>query len=127
MGFDYRTYIRLEKQSLGGHKQNIVHTRIQEKAAETPQEIDPELPRSVWEPLVDTWVGGGLLQGQGLSVAVCTGPLKGGLHYVHYLHHSLVSGQTTTREHSPAHQQKVNSRFAKHGSANQNKTQFPLQ
>ena len=93
----------------------------------TPQEINPELPGSVWEPLADAWVGRGLLQGQGLSVAVCTGPLEGGRHYVHYLHHSLVSGQTTTREHSPAHQQKVNSRFAEHGSANQNKTQFPLQ
>ena len=28
-------------------------------------------------------------------------------HYLHYLHHSLVSGQTTGREHSPTHQQKI--------------------
>ena len=32
---------------------------------------------------------------------------EGGHHYFHYLHHSLVSGQTTGREHSPAHQQKI--------------------
>ena len=28
-------------------------------------------------------------------------------HYLHYLHHSLVSGQTTGREYSPDHQQKI--------------------
>ena len=27
--------------------------------------------------------------------------------YFHYLHHSLVSGETTGREHSPSHQQKI--------------------
>ena len=35
------------------------------------------------------------------------GPFEGGLHYLHYLHHSLASGQTTGREHTPAHQQKI--------------------
>ena len=34
------------------------------------------------------------------------GPFEGGRHYLHYLHHSLASGQTTGREHSPAYQQK---------------------
>ena len=29
---------------LGGHKQNLVHTRTQEKGAVTPQETDPDLP-----------------------------------------------------------------------------------
>ena len=38
---------------------------------------------------------------------VCTGPFDRGPHYPHYLHHSLVSGQTTGREHSPTHQQKI--------------------
>ena len=28
-------------------------------------------------------------------------------HYLHYLHHSLASSQTTGREHSPAQQQKI--------------------
>ena len=32
---------------------------------------------------------------------------EGGLHYCHCPHHSLASGQTTGREHSPAHQQKI--------------------
>ena len=31
---------------------------------------------------------------------------SGGHHYLHYLHHSLASGQTTGREHSTAHQEK---------------------
>ena len=65
MGFDYRTYTGLGKQTLGGHKQNLVHTRTQEKGAVTPQEIDPDLPVSVWESLAEVWVGSGLLQGQG--------------------------------------------------------------
>ena len=34
-------------------------------------------------------------------------PFEGGHHYLHYLHHSLVSGQTTGREHSPTPQQKI--------------------
>ena len=37
----------------------------------------------------------------------CTRPFEGGRHYFHYLHQNLVSGQTTGREHSPAHQQKI--------------------
>ena len=35
------------------------------------------------------------------------GPFEGGRHYPHYLHHSLASGQTTGREHSPTHQHKI--------------------
>ena len=34
-------------------------------------------------------------------------PFEGGHHYLHYLHHSLASGQIIGREHSPALQQKV--------------------
>ena len=56
------TYTGLGKQTLGGHKQNLVHTRTQEKGAVTPQETDPDLPMSVQEPLVVAWVGSGLLQ-----------------------------------------------------------------
>ncbi len=65
MGFDYRTYTGLGKQTLGGHKQNLVHTRTQEKGAVTPQETDPDLPMSVQESLAEAWVSSGLLQGQG--------------------------------------------------------------
>ena len=37
----------------------------QEKGAVTPLETDPDLPMSVQESLVEVWVGGSLLQGQG--------------------------------------------------------------
>ena len=75
----------------------------------TPQETDPDLPVSVQESLADTWIHGGLLQDWGHSVeqSACMGPFEGGHHYLHYLHHSLASGQTTGREHSSTHQQKI--------------------
>ena len=65
MGFDYRTYIGLGKQTLGGHKQNLVSTRTQEKGAVTTQETNPDLPVSVQESLAEAWVRDGLLQGWG--------------------------------------------------------------
>ena len=65
MGFDYRTYTRLGKQTIGGHKQNLVSTRTQEKGAVTPQETDPDLSLSVHESLVEAYVSSGLLQGLG--------------------------------------------------------------
>ena len=70
MGFDYRTYTGLGKQTLGGHKQNLVHTRTQEKGAVTPQEADPDLPVSVQKSLVEAWVGGGCCRVGALSAAV---------------------------------------------------------
>ena len=60
-----RTYTELGKQTLGGYKQNLVHTRTQEKGAVTLQETDPNLPVSVQECPAEVWVGSGLLQGQG--------------------------------------------------------------
>ena len=71
MEFDYRIYTGLRKQTLGGHKQNLVCTRTQEKGAVTPQETDPDLPMSVQESLAEVWVDGGLLQGQGHRVEQC--------------------------------------------------------
>ena len=65
MGFDYRTYTGLGKQTLGGHKRNPVCTRTQEKGVVTPKDTDPDLPVRVQESLVEAWVGGGLLQGWG--------------------------------------------------------------
>ena len=65
MGFDYRTYTRLGKQTIGGHKQNLVSTRTQEKGAVTPQETDPDLSLSVHESLVEAYISSGLLQGLG--------------------------------------------------------------
>ena len=49
VGFDYRTSTGLGKQTLGGHKQNLVCTRTQEKGAMTLQEPEPDLPVSVLE------------------------------------------------------------------------------
>ena len=63
MGSDYRTYTGLGKQTLGGHKQNLVCTRTQEKGAVIPQETEPDLPVSVQESPGEAWVSGGLLQG----------------------------------------------------------------
>ena len=34
-------------------------------------------------------------------------PFEGGCHYHHCSYHSLASGQTTGREHSPTHEQKI--------------------
>ena len=74
----------------------------------TPQETEPDLPVSVQESPGESWVSGGLLQAQDTECSnACMGPSEGGHRYLHYLHHSLVSGQTTGREHSPAHQQKI--------------------
>ena len=42
-----RTYTGLGKQTLEGHKQNLVHPRTQEKGAVIPQETAPDLPISV--------------------------------------------------------------------------------
>ena len=38
---------RTGKQTLGGHKQNLVCTRTQKNGAVIPQETDPDLPMSV--------------------------------------------------------------------------------
>ena len=49
VGFDDRTFTGLGKQTLGKHKQNLVHTGTQEKGAVTLQETEPHLPVSVQE------------------------------------------------------------------------------
>ena len=66
MGFVYKTYTGLQKQTLKGHKQNLVLTRTQEKEAVTPQETDSDVPMSVPESPAEAWVGDGVLQGWGL-------------------------------------------------------------
>ena len=54
----------LGKQTLGGHKQNLMQIRTQEKGAVTPQETDPDLPVCAQASLAEVWVSGGLLQGR---------------------------------------------------------------
>ena len=51
VGFDYSSHTTLGKQTLGGHKQNLVCTMPQEKGALTPQKTDPDLPVSDQESL----------------------------------------------------------------------------
>ena len=66
MGFEYRTYTGLGKQTLGEHKLQLVSTRTQERGSVILQETDPDLPvRGVQESLAEAWVSSGLLQGQG--------------------------------------------------------------
>ena len=73
-----------------------------------PQETDPYLPGSVQESLAEAWISDVLLQGRGTEhSSVCLIPFEGGRHYLHYLSHCLVSGQTKGMEHRPAHQQKI--------------------
>ena len=61
----------MRKQTLGGHKQNLVCTRTQEKGALAPQETDPDLPVSVQESLAEAWVDCGPAAGVGaLGAAV---------------------------------------------------------
>ena len=55
----------LRNQILGGHKQNLVCTRSQEKGAVTPQETDPDMSMSTQESPAKVWVSGDLLQGWG--------------------------------------------------------------
>ena len=66
-------------------------------------------PTRDWPRLACECPGGvSLQQDRGIECgSVSMGPFEGGHHYLHYLHHSLVSGQTTGREHSPVHQEKI--------------------
>ena len=74
-----------------------------------PQKTDPDyMPVSVQESLVEAWVGSDLLQGWGHECkSACIGTFEGGPRYLLYFHLSLASGQTTGREHSPIHKQKI--------------------
>ena len=76
----------LGKQTLGGHKLNLVCTRTQEKEAMTPRETDPDLPvrsRSLW------WRCGSAVACCRVGGTECssasTGPFEGGHLYLHYL------------------------------------------
>ena len=66
MGLDYRTSTGLgRKESLEGHKQNLVCTRTQEKGTVTPKETESYLPVSVQESPMEAWINSGLSRGQG--------------------------------------------------------------
>ena len=65
----------------------------------------PGVSKSLWQ-MRGSVVGCCRVGGTECS-STCMGPFEGGRHYLHYLHHSLASSQTTGKEHSPAHQQKI--------------------
>ena len=53
MGFGYRITTVQGKQTLEKLKQNLVHTRTQEKGTVTPKESEPDSPESDQESLAD--------------------------------------------------------------------------
>ena len=69
VGFDYRTYRGLGKQTLGKHKQNLVCTGTQEKGAMTLLETEPHLPVSIQESRAE--VNTDLPWGQGHWIQQC--------------------------------------------------------
>ena len=74
----------------------------------TPKEIDPDLSVSVQESPVEAMLAVAWCRVRGTECSsASTGPFEGSHHYLHYLHHSLDSGQIAEREHSPVHQQKI--------------------
>ena len=52
MGFDYRIYTGLWKQTLGGHKQNLCHQDPGERSS-NPTETAADLPVNVQESLAE--------------------------------------------------------------------------
>ena len=116
VGFDYRTSIGLGKQTLGGHKQNLVCAPGARRKKQCPNK---RLSQTC------LWVSRSLWQKHGSTVAcyrvrgteynsACTNPFEGGCHCLHYPYHNLASGQTTGRELSLTHQQKMgNSSYLK--------------
>ena len=69
----------------------------------SPQETEPDLPLRVQESptaaCCRVW--------DTEHNSVCTSTFEEGRRYLHNPYHSLVSGQTIGREHSPVHQQKI--------------------
>ena len=132
VGFDYRASTELGKQTLGGHKQNFVSTRTQEKGAVTPQETEPDLPVSVQESPVEVRVDSGLLRGQGHWIQQSWEP------WVVCWHKSLKEVAITAITPTTVWPQggnyrelpinrKLDYRFTEHGPAHQSKTQIPPQ
>ena len=77
-------------------------------------EAEPDLSVCAWESLEEARVNSGLPQGQGHWLQQSKepwhagrGPFEGGCHSHYYPYCSLALGQTTRREHSPIHQQKI--------------------
>ena len=108
MGFDYRTYTGLGKQTLGGHKQKLVCTRTREKGVGTPQGTDPGLPAGVQESLAEAWVDSVLLARSGALSAVVPAWDLWKEEAIILITSTLVCSPSNNREgNSPVHQQKI--------------------
>ena len=130
MGFDYRTSTGLGKQTLGGNDNTVCAPRPRRKEQWPHKRLSQTC----------LWVSRSLLRRRGLTAAcrrvrgtdysgpgtLVFRPCEGSHHYHHYPYHSLVSGQTTGREHSPTHQQKIGLKIYWAWPGPQSKTQLPL-
>ena len=93
----------------------------------TIQETDPDLPVSFQECLVEAWISNQYpLGSETLSAAVLTWDLLKEVAII-FITFTMISGQTTGREHSPSHQQKTGLKIYFNGPTHQNKTQFSPQ
>ena len=83
---------------------------------------------SVQESLADAWVDSDLLRGQGTEYNnAYTNPFEGGA--ITFITPTIVLPQAKQLEGNtaPLINRKLDERFTEHGSAHQNKTQFPQQ
>ena len=98
------------KQTLGRQKQNLVHTRTQEKGAVIPKETESDLTVNVQKSPVDAWVESGWLWGRGTAYnSAGINPFEGGQHYHHYPYHSLFGLRPNNREGTQDHPSTENS------------------
>ena len=97
-----------EADSWSAQTKPFVHQNPGERSSDPPEETDPDLLVSAQQSPVETWLVVACCRVRDTEQnSVCMGHFEGGHHFLHYLHHNLVSGQTTGKEHSPAHQQKI--------------------
>ena len=72
----------------------------------TPQETDPDLPRSVQESPAEAGLVVACCRVGGTECSSrCMGPSKGGHHNLHYLHHSLAPGKSQDGVQDLSHSQ----------------------
>ena len=130
MGFDYWTCTGLGKQTLGGHKQNLVCTPGPRRKEKWPHKRLIQI--CLWVSRSFQWRLGSAvawcrIRGTECGSA-CMTPFEGRHRYLHYFHHSLASGQITGREHSLTHQQKIGLKiYWACPPSHQNNTRLPPQ
>ena len=115
MGFDYRISTRVQKQTLGEHKQNLICTQDPGERSHDPTRdwarLARECPRVSSEGVGQLWPAG---KSETLNTIVLgakassINPFEGSWHCHHYPCHSLASGQTIRREHNPTINKKLN-------------------